>query len=59
MISGYMTGEYQQSFETLNISLDEIMPKMEEVMNQYQFVPVLPKIDIRDENTITANMPTK
>ena len=59
MISGYMTGEYQQSFETLNISLDEIMPKMEEVMNQYQFVPVLPKIDIRDESTITANMPTK
>ena len=59
MISGYMTGEYQQSFEILNISLDEIMPKMEEVMNQYQFVPVLPKIDIRDENTITANMPTK
>ena len=59
MISGYMTGEYQQSFEILNISLDEIIPKMEEVMNQYQFVPVLPKIDIRDENTITANMPTK
>ena len=59
MISGYMTVEYQQSFEILNISLDEIMPKMEEVMNQYQFVPVLPKIDIRDENTITANMPTK
>ena len=59
MISGYMTGEYQQSFETLNISLDEIMPKMEEVMKQYQFVPVLPKIDIRDERTITANMPTK
>lgn len=59
MISGYMTGEYQQSFETLNISLNEIMPKMEEVMNQYQFVPVLPKIDIRDESTITANMPTK
>ena len=59
MISGYMTGEYQQSFEILNISLDKIIPKMEEVMNQYQFVPVLPKIDIRDENTITANMPTK
>ena len=59
MISGYMTGEYQQSFETLNISLDEIMPKMEEIMNQHQFVPVLPKIDIRDESTITANMPTK
>ena len=59
MISGYMTGEYQQSFEILNISLDEIMPKMEEVMKQYQFVPVLPKIDIRDESTITANMPTK
>jgi hypothetical protein len=43
----------------LNISLDEIMPKMEEVMNRYQFVPVLPKIDIRDESTITASMPAK
>ena len=59
MISGYMTGEYQQSFEILNISLDEIMPKMEEIMNQHQFVPVLPKIDIRDESTITASMPAK
>lgn len=57
--SQYLSGEYQQSFETLNISLDEIMPKMEEVMNQYQFVPVLPKIDIRDESTITASMPAK
>ena len=52
MISGYMTGEYQQSFETLNISLDETMPKMEEIMNQYQFVPVLPKIDIRHNNAL-------
>ena len=57
--SQYLSGEYQQSFETLNISLDEIMPKMEEIMNQHQFVPVLPKIDIRDESTITASMPAK
>jgi hypothetical protein len=54
-----LSGEYQQSFETLNISLDEIIPKMEEIMNQHQFVPVLPKIDIRDESTITASMPAK
>lgn len=59
MISEYMTGEYQQSFDILNLSLNEIMPKMEEIMNQYQFVPVLSKIDIRDESTITASMPAK
>ncbi|MCA9378235.1 hypothetical protein KC711_05060 [Candidatus Peregrinibacteria bacterium] len=47
-----MTGEYQQSFEALNISLDEIIPKMEEIMNQYQFVPVLPKIDTRDKDSL-------
>ncbi len=47
-----MTGEYEQSFEALNISLGEVIPKMEEIMNQYQFVPVLPKIDIRHNNAL-------
>ena len=50
--SQYLSGEYQQSFEALNISLDEIIPKMEEIMNQYQFVPVLPKIDTRDKDSL-------
>ncbi|MFO0763274.1 MAG: hypothetical protein U0518_00180 [Candidatus Gracilibacteria bacterium] len=56
--SQYLSGEYQQSFDILNTSLDEIIPKMEEIMSQYQFVPVLPKIDIRDKDSLlTLGMP--
>lgn len=56
--SQYLSGEYQQSFDALNISLDEIMPDMEEIMNKYQFVPILPKIDIRDKGSLlTLGMP--
>ena len=56
--SQYLSGEYQQSFDILNTSLDEIIPKMEEIMSQYQFVPVLPKIDTRDKDSLlTLDMP--